>query len=168
MSEKKYTHLNSFLKAFNGPPLALMIFKPVINLLNGKMLFILMEINPFAKNFSFISILGWPGNFYQSSFYQCQAIRCLFFFFFFFALNWTDNFHNNIIIKNVVKCAENKRRMKRFLKIIIYYLLLFTYCRIDVKESQNKWNFVKIYSDRWRRINIWKLQLTDNCLLSAR
>lgn len=36
-------YLNSFLKAANGPPLALMIFMPVMNLLNGKILFMLTK-----------------------------------------------------------------------------------------------------------------------------
>lgn len=37
------TNLNSFFNAFKGPPLALIMFKPVVNLLNGKNLFILTE-----------------------------------------------------------------------------------------------------------------------------
>lgn len=46
---KLYTYMNNFLKAAAGPPLALIMFNPVINLLNGKILFILTKMKQYNK-----------------------------------------------------------------------------------------------------------------------
>lgn len=69
------TYLNNLKKAFLNPPLALMMFKPVVIRLNGKMLLILTKYEDVRKK---LELHGLDFKiYYQSYRYQCQAINQL-------------------------------------------------------------------------------------------